>query len=134
MAEFVMKHLIQKANLKESFYIDSAGTSREELGNPPHYGTVRKLKSVGISVGTHYARQINESDFEEFDLIICMDSYNMRYLKRVAPEDCQNKLHLLLEYVGLPRDIADPWYTGNFDDTYNDVLRGCTALLEEIQR
>ena len=65
MAEFVMKHLIQKANLKESFYIDSAGTSREELGNPPHYGTVRKLKSVGISVGTHYARQINESDFEE---------------------------------------------------------------------
>lgn len=134
MAEFVMKDLIQKTNSAESYYIDSAGTSREELGNPPHYGTVRKLKSVGVPIGNHRARQINSSDFEEFDLIICMDSSNMRYLKRTAPADCQNKLHLLLEYVGLSRDIADPWYTGNFDDTYNDVLRGCTALLEELQR
>ncbi len=132
MAEYVMKFLVDKAGQTSNFYIDSAGTSREEIGNGVHYGTARKLHSVGIPVGNHKARQITNDDFHEFDYIVGMDNANMRNLHRIVPVGCEHKLFQLLEFAGINKEIADPWYTGNFDATYNDVLLGCKSLLDKI--
>lgn len=133
MAEYVMKYLVEQAGLAELFFIDSAGTSREEIGNGVHPGTVRKLRSLGIPVGGHRARQITSDDFREFDYIIGMDSANIRNLVRLVPPGCNVPVCRLLEFAGRNSDIADPWYTGNFDATYNDVVQGCTALLEKLR-
>ena len=129
MAEFVMKDLVKKAGLSDEFYIASAATSTEEIGNGVHYGTRKKLAEFGISVDGKYAVQLKKSDY-----IIGMDSYNLRNMKRMLPNDTENKIPLLLDWSDNPRDIADPWYTGDFDVTYNDVLEGCTALLKEIKK
>ncbi|MBO5137034.1 MAG: low molecular weight phosphotyrosine protein phosphatase [Spirochaetaceae bacterium] len=133
MAQYVMIHLLEEVGLSDNYYVDSAGVSREEIGNGVHPGTVRKLRSLGIPVGNHHARQITTADFKEFDMIIAMDGSNMRNLQRMVPKGCEKKLSLLLSFAGLNRDIADPWYTGNFDATYNDILCGCKSLLEEIR-
>ena len=125
MAEFVMKDLIKKAGLSDEFFIASAATSTEEIGNGVHYG---------ISVDGKYAVQLKKSDYAKYDYIIGMDNYNLRNMKRMLPNDTENKIHLLLDWSDNPRDIADPWYTGDFDVTYNDVLEGCTALLKEIKK
>ena len=134
MAEFVMKDLIKKAGLSDEYFIASAATSTEEIGNGVHYGTRKKLAEVGISVDGKYAVQLKKSDYAKYDYIIGMDSYNLRNMKRMLPNDTENKIHLLLDWSDNPRDIADPWYTGDFDVTYNDVLEGCTALLKEIKK
>lgn len=133
MAEFVMKHLVKQAGLEENFLIDSMATSTEEIGNGPHYGTVQKLRQVGVPVLKHYAQQMRKSDYEKYDMIIGMDGMNYRNIMRIIGSDPENKVSLLLEHAGSSRDIADPWYTGNFDQTYDDVLEGCEALLEKLR-
>lgn len=132
MAEFVMKDLVKKEGLEDSFYIASAATSREEIGNPVHPGTRNKLAGFGISVAGKRAIQMTAADYEKYDYIIGMDSQNMKNMKRIIGEDTEGKLHLLLEYAGRQGDVADPWYTGDFDKTYEDVVAGCKGLLEKL--
>ena len=133
MAEYVMKHLVKEAGVADRFFIDSAATSAEEIGNGIHYGTRRKLAQVGIPCGDHRARQVIWQDYSKFDRIIGMDEANRRNLLRMLKNDPDGKVSLLLDHTGHSRPIADPWYTGNFDDTYRDVLEGCQALLAEIR-
>ncbi len=133
MAEFVMKDMVEKLGIAENFYIASAATSTEEIGNDIHYGTKNKLRLEGIRCEKRSARQLAKSDYEEYDYIIGMDSYNLRNMKRMLGADNDNKIHLLLDFTQRPRDIADPWYTGNFDKTYDDIVEGCTALINKIR-
>lgn len=134
MAEYVMKYLVKSHGLQESFYIDSAATSTEEIGNPVHHGTRRKLQEVGIPCGDHRARQMTRKDYEEFDYLIGMDSWNMRNINRIIGNgDPDGKVNRLLDFTDrVGEDIADPWYTGNFDVTYRDVREGCEGLLSHI--
>ena len=134
MAEFVMKNLVKKAGKEKEFYIDSAATSTEEIGNGPHYGTRTKLAQVGIPLGDHRARQIVYADGIDYDLIIGMDQENLYYMNRILGKEAATKIHLLLEWAVLKRDIADPWYTGNFDQTYEDIDLGCRALLKALSK
>ncbi|HJB82873.1 MAG TPA: low molecular weight phosphotyrosine protein phosphatase [Candidatus Mediterraneibacter intestinavium] len=133
MAEYVMKDMVNKMNLSDSFHIDSAATSREEIGNPVHYGTRRKLKEVSIPCGDHRARQMRREEYDQFDYIIGMDSWNIRNINRIIGNgDPDGKVSKLLDFTERKgQDIADPWYTGNFDETYRDVKEGCEALLDE---
>lgn len=132
MAESVMTHLINENNLQSTISVDSAATSTEEIGNPPHHGTVRKLKEVGIPVVPHRARQMKKQDYAEYDYLIGMDDWNIRNMNRIAGGDPEHKIRKLLEFAGSTRDIADPWYTGNFDATYADVREGCKAMLVKL--
>lgn len=133
MAEFVMKDIVRKANMADNFIIESAATHRDELGSDTHYGTKKELDKHGIPYTRRAARLITSADYDKFDLIIGMDEENMYNLHRVFSNDGKQKLHKLLEYCGSERDVADPWYTGNFVATYNDVDAGCHALLEKIK-
>ena len=130
MAEFVMKNLVKKAGREKDFFIESAATSTEELGNDMYPPAKAKLREVGVPFSRHYARQITKSDYNNYDLLIGMDSENLFYMNRCWNNDPENKIRLLLEFAGSDREVADPWYTGNFDRTYDDVLDGCTGLLE----
>ena len=130
LAEFVMKDLTERQGLAGKFQIASAATSREELGNDIHPGTRRVLEREGIPFSSRQARQITKSDYEAYDYIIAMDRANLRNLERLLGGDPEGKFFLFLEFAGEHRDIADPWYTGNFDETYRDIKQGCTALLE----
>ena len=132
MAQSVLTHLVNQRGLSACFEIDSAATSREEIGNPPHYGTVGKLKRVGIPVIPHRARQMTKSDYEYYDYLIGMDTANIRNMNRIAGGDPEGKIYKLPSFAGLSKDIADPWYTGNFDETYNDVLEGCEAFIDYL--
>lgn len=132
MAEFVMKDLVEKCGKSDDFLIESRATSTEEIGNPVHQGTRRKLAEHGISCSGKRAVQLRKSDYEKYDLLICMDDWNVRNTLRIIVSDPQNKVRKLLSFAGESGDIADPWYTGNFDETYDNVLRGCTALLEKL--
>jgi len=134
MAEYVMKHLVRQAGREAEFFIDSAATSTEEIGAPVHHGTRRKLAQAGIPCGNHRARQVTWADYRSFDLIIGMDSANIRNLNRILKGDPEGKVRKMLDYTDRPGDVADPWYTGNFDVTYDDILQGCTALLEHCTR
>lgn len=131
MAEFVMKDMINKNNLSHKVYVASSATSREEIGNPVHYGTRNKLREHGISVDGKYAVQLTKNDYNEYDYIFGMDSYNIRNILRITDGDPDGKVSKLLDLTS-GRDIADPWYTGNFDETYDDVVEGCTALLKML--
>lgn len=131
MAEFVMKDMVKKAGAEKDFSIASAATSTEEIGNPVHHGTRRKLKEFGISVDGKYAVQLRKDDYGKYDYLIGMDHMNIRNMLRILREDPENKVCRLLDFTGHPRDIADPWYTGNFDVTYEDIREGCEALLQE---
>ena len=133
MAQFVFQDMVNKRGLQDKFYIDSAATSREEIGNGPHYGTVSKLRQVGVPVLKHHAVQMTRQDYEDYDFLIGMEHFNLRNMKRIAGGDPDGKMHLLLDFSEHPRDIADPWYTGNFDETYRDVVEGCEALLSYLQ-
>lgn len=133
MAEMVFKHLVRQADLTSEFYIDSAATSREEIGNGVHYGTRRKLAEVGIPCSDHRSTQITKADYNKYDYLIVMDNNNIRNLMRIIGSDPEQKVSMLLDYAGRPgQSIADPWYTGNFDITYDDVLEGCEGLLEYL--
>ncbi|SFA90337.1 protein-tyrosine phosphatase [Acetitomaculum ruminis DSM 5522] len=129
MSQFVLQDMVNKKGLKDLFLIDSRATSTEEIGNPPHRGTVNKMKEQGIPVLFHRASQITMKDYEEFDYIIGMDSANIRNLNRMLKGDPEGKVYKLLSFKSDGRDIADPWYTGNFDKTYEDVLEGCIGFL-----
>ena len=133
MAEFVFKDMVQKAYLEYEFHIESAATSREEIGNPVHPGTRKILKEHGISTAGKYARQMTKQDYEDYDYLIAMDRWNIRNMMRILGEDPQQKIHLLLDFADSHGDIADPWYTGNFEVTYRDVVRGCEGLLKYLQ-
>jgi len=128
MAEFVMKDLVKKAGREKEFHIESAATSSEEIGNAVHPGTKRKLHEHGISCAGKIARRIRVKDYDDFNYLICMDEYNVKNTRRFFGGDDEGKISLLLD----GRPIADPWYTGNFEDTWDDVLSGCTALLERL--
>ena len=132
MAQFVFQDMVNKKGVADKFYIDSAATSREEIGNSTHWGTVNKLKNVGVPVLSHKAKQITKKDYDEFDYIIAMDSNNIRNLNRLLNGDPEGKVSKLLSFAGSGRNIADPWYTGNFDVTYDDIVEGCTALLNKL--
>ena len=134
MAECVLKDLVKKRGLEDEFYIESSATSSEEIGSDVHHGTVRKLNSVGVSVEHRAAKRISKNDYEKFDYIIGMEERNVQNILRIVGEDKENKIYKLLDFSDNPRDIADPWYTGNFDKTYEDILEGCNCLLEKIQR
>ena len=130
MAEFVMKELVRRAGLGNDFLIESAATSREEIGNDIHYGTRQKLIEQKIPFSRRAARQITRADYDYYDYLIAMDDENVFYMRRCWDNDPKNKIVSLLSFAGKNRDIADPWYTGNFDQTYEDVLEGCSALLK----
>lgn len=132
MAEFVMKDLVKKAGLENDYSIASAATSREEIGNPVYPPAQRKLAEHGISCTGHAARQLTRGDYDAFDLLIGMDSANLRNMHRICGGDPERKLSLLMEYTNRPGDVADPWYTGDFEATWQDVLEGCRGLLKEI--
>ena len=134
MAEFVMKDLVKKAGLASQFHIESAATSREEIGNPVYPPARRKLAEHGISCDGHAARQLTNQDYDKYDLLIGMDSANLRNMYRICGGDFAGKLHLLMDYTDHPRDVADPWYTGDFEATWQDVLEGCQGLLDSIIR
>ena len=132
MAESVMTHLVSRRGLSNQFQIASAATSREEIGNPPHHGTVRKLREAGIPLVPHHAVQMTKKDYENYDYLIGMDDWNTRNMQRITGGDPEHKIYKLLEFADSTRDIADPWYTGNFDVTYNDIVEGCEALLDKL--
>ena len=130
MAEFVMKDMVEKRGIAGEFYIASAATSTEEIGNDIHPGTKRKLAEQKIPFGKRAARQVARGDYDRFDYFIGMDSWNIKNILRLLKTDDEKKVSRLLDFTGRPRDIADPWYTGNFDETYADVTEGCEAFLE----
>ena len=134
MAEFVMKDLVSKAGLSDQFLIESAATSTEELGNPVYPPARRKLAEHNISCQGKTARQMTSSDYQRFDLLIGMDTWNIRNMERISGGDPDGKIHQLMDYTRRPGDVADPWYTGDFEATWRDVLEGCTALLETLKQ
>lgn len=134
MAEFVMKDLVEKAGLKDRFHIESAATSTEEIGNPVYPPARRKLAEHGISCAGHAARQLTRKDYDQFDWLIGMDFANLRNLRRMCGGDEQNKIHLLMDYTHRPGEVADPWYTGNFEATWQDVREGCEGLLQYLTK
>ena len=133
MAEFVMKDLVKKAGLESQFHIESAATSTEELGNPVYPPARRKLGEHGIDCTGKTARQLKNRDYDQFDLLIGMDQANLRNMHRICGGDFERKIHLLMEYTGRPGDVADPWYTGDFETTWRDVLAGCQGLLDSLR-
>ena len=132
MAQFVMEELVRRAGREGEFRIDSAATSREEIGNPPHPGTVGKLRRESVPVGSHRARQLRREEYDAWDHIVYMDAENARGVARILGGDPEGKVSRLLDWAGRSRDVADPWYTGDFDATYRDVLAGCEALLAAL--
>ena len=133
MAEYVMQNMVEQRHISHKYHIESAATSREEIGNDVHYGTKRKLAEVGIACPRRHARQVTRQDYDTYDYLIVMDQMNIRNLHRIIGSDPDHKVHKLLDFVGSDRDIADPWYTGNFDETYDDIVEGVTALIEKLE-
>lgn len=133
MAESVLTHLVKERGLQDQFYINSAATSREEIGNGPHYGTVNKLRQVGIPVVPHRAVQMTREDYDNYDYLIGMDTANIRNMNRIAGGDSDDKIYKMLAFANSGRDVADPWYTGDFDTTYRDVVEGCEGFLQFLK-
>ena len=135
MAEFVMKDIVRREHLENRFEIASAATSREELGNPVYPPARRKLAENGIACAGHRARQMTRADYDDYDLIVCMDQRNIRNALRITDGDPERKIVLLLDYAGRPgEEVADPWYTGDFDTTWDDIVSGCEGLLKQLSR
>jgi len=133
MAEFVMKDLVKKAGLEWAFEIASAATSTEEIGNPVYPPARRKLAEHGIGCAGKTARQLQRDDYAYYDYLIGMDSANLRNMRRICGGDPDGKISLLLDHTDRPADVADPWYTGDFEATWRDVLEGCSRLLEKLK-
>ena len=132
MAEFVMKDMVRKAGLENRVVIESKATRRDELGNDTHYGTKAKLRQMGIPFAKRRATLLSKADYAAYDYLIAMDAENVHDMLRLFGGDPNGKIYKLLRFADEDRDVADPWYTGNFDETYEDVLKGCTALLRMI--
>lgn len=132
MAEFIMKDLIRKVNLEQEIEIASAATSTEEIGNDIHYGTKGILKKYGIPYSRRGARQITKADYRHYDYLVGMDSANIRNMNHIFGGDPEGKIYKMLSFAGIDRDVADPWYTGNFEETYRDIIIGCQAMLQQI--
>lgn len=132
MAEFVMKDLVDKAGRTADYYIESAATSTEELGNGVYPPARRKLAEHGIACSGKTARQMTRSDYARFDLLIGMDQWNIRNMTRISGGDPEGKIRLLMDFTPRPGEVADPWYTGDFEATWQDVLLGCQCLLEQL--
>jgi protein-tyrosine phosphatase len=133
MAEFLLKHLAAERGCWDELFIASAATSTEEIGNPVHHGTVKKLAEHGISCAGKHAVQLTRGDYQAYDYLLGMDSYNLRNMTRILGTDDPQKIRRLLDFSSHPRDITDPWYTGNFDITYDDILEGCHAFLDDLE-
>lgn len=133
MAEFVLKDMVKKAGLSSGFHIESAAVSAEELGNPVYPPARRELAAHGISCQGKTARLMTRADYDRFDLLVCMDSANLRRMERICGGDPQGKMSRLLDHTAYPGDVADPWYTGDFSRTWQDVEAGCKALLEKLR-
>ena len=133
MAEFVMKDLVRQAGLEWKYEIASAATSSEELGNPVYPPARRKLAEHGIGCAGKTARRLTKDDYDEYDLLIGMDRMNFRNMHRICGGDPVGKIHLLMDYTDRPGEVADPWYTGDFEETWQDVLEGCRGLLELLE-
>ena len=133
MAEFVMKDLVSKAGRSDDFHIESAATSTEEIGNDVYPPARRKLAEHSISCKGKTARQMTRADYDRFDLLIGMDQWNIRNMTRICGGDPEGKIRMLMDYTNRPGEVADPWYTGNFDATWRDVLLGCQCLLEDLK-
>ena len=130
MAEFILKALVRSRGLEDLYYIESAAVSSEETGNPIYPPAKRCLSQHGVPFDTRKrARQVTLADYGRFDRIICMDASNLRLIRRIIPSDPEGKIHLLMSYTGTGRDVADPWYTGDFETTFQDLLAGCEAML-----
>lgn len=132
MCEFMMKDLLNKNGLSDRVYVSSAATSREEIGNDMYPPAKRILDLEGVPYTRHIARQVVTDDYNNYDLIICMEQYNLRNLSRIIKDDPDKKIHLLLDFTDSPGDIADPWYTGNFERTYDDIVEGLKGLMGYI--
>lgn len=131
MAEFIMKALVKARGVENEYYIESAAVSDEEYGNPIYPPAKRCLSQHGVAWDpTKSARTVRAEDYARFDRIICMDSSNLRLIRRYIPEDPQGKIHLMMSYTGRSRDVADPWYTGDFEKTFQDILSACEAMLD----
>jgi protein-tyrosine phosphatase len=133
MAEFIFKDLIQKQGIADRFYVASAATSSEEIGNPVYPPAKRKLAEHGISCEGKRAVRMRKEDYEKYDLLIGTEQINVRNMERITGGDPEGKMCRLLDYSTHPRDISDPWYTGDFEKAYRDILEGCEALLEYLQ-
>ena len=132
MAEFVMRDIVNEQGFGDNFEIASAATSSEELGNPPHRGTRAKLREFGIDTAGKYAVKLTSDDYPLYDYLIGMDQWNIKNMHRISGGDPEGKIQRLLDFTDRPGDIADPWYTGNFEQTYTDVYEGCEALLNHV--
>ena len=133
MAEFIMKYLVEERGLSIEFHIASAATSTEEIGSRVHHGTAAILDRLGIDYSGKRARQMTKKDYQDYDMLIGMDEWNMRNMNRIAGGDPEGKLHLLLDFTDRPGDVADPWYTRNFEVTYRDIMDGCEGLLRYLE-
>lgn len=130
MAEFILKAMVKAKGLEDSYYIESAAVSTEEIGNPIYPPAKRCLNQHGVWFDPgKRARQITRADYDRFDRIICMDSSNLRWIRMIIPQDPEHKIHLMMSYTGMGRDVADPWYTGDFETTFQDILMSCEAML-----
>ena len=130
MAEFIFKEMVRRSGRESEFYIESAAVSAEDLGSPVYPPAKRCLTSHGIPFdNAKCARRITRDDYSRFDIIICMDAQNIRWLKRIIPDDPEGKVRLMMSYTGSSRDVADPWYTGDFEASYRDITAGCKAFL-----
>lgn len=133
MAEFILKALVKSKGLESRYHIESAAVSAEEIGNPIYPPAKRCLTQHGIQFDNgKRARQVIRADYDIFDRIICMDHSNLRLLRRIIPDDPQGKIHLMMSYTGVIRDVADPWYTGDFEEAFQDILEGCEAFLYSL--
>ena len=133
MAEFILKNMVNNKGIGNNFIINSAATSYEEIGNDIHYGAKEKLTQKNIPFSKRKATRITLKDYKYYDFIIGMEESNIRNIKRIVGEDVDNKIFKLLDFSNNPRDIADPWYTGNFELTYNDIVEGCNGLLKYLK-
>ena len=133
MAEFVLKAMVKEKGIEKNFVINSSATSYEEIGNSVHRGTRKKLEEMGIHCGDHRAIRLTKEDYNYYDYIIAMDSNNLKNIDRIIGSDTDNKVYLLLDFTSRKgQSIADPWYTGNFDVTYDDIEEGCVGFLDRV--
>ena len=134
MAEFVLKALVKAKGLEDQYHIESAAVSTEEIGNPIYPPAKRCLTQHGIPFDNgKRARQVTWADYDRFDRIICMDTSNLRWIRRIIPQDPKGKIHLMMSYTGIGRDVADPWYTGDFEAAFQDILESCEAMLAGVR-
>ena len=133
MAEFVFKMLVEERKLSYKYDCDSRATTREEIGNGIYPAAKRELFRRGVKIGEHFADQMSKKDYEEFDLVVCMDDENMHDLMRMTGRDPLKKVKMLMDYTDRPGEVSDPWYTGEFSKVYDDIYEGCTCLLNALE-